>query len=253
LADPTPGNSDAAVEQELQEFSYIVSHDLAASFRHLAGFSRLLVGELGEGLSSRQQGHADHIRAAADKCLSMMEQLLVYSRVQQKTLARVRQDATPTMQLAMLSLAGEVRDAGAEISVGPLGEAYADPDLLLLSFRCLLDNAIKFRRPGIAPRITVTATSDQTGWRLWIADNGCGVDAALRERAFRMFLRLNGDDAFPGVGAGLAISRRIARRHGGEAVFVDCADGACIELVLPYARAALAHSSVSKEDECRRP
>jgi light-regulated signal transduction histidine kinase (bacteriophytochrome) len=239
----------AAVELELQQFSYIVSHDLAASFRHLAGFSRLLLGELGDALSSRQQDHANHIRAASDKCLAMVEQLLAFSRVQQKTLAPVRQDATPTMQRAMLRLSHEMREAGAEVSLEPLGEAYADPELLAAALVCLLDNAIKFRRPGVPPRISVSATSDGKAWRLRMGDNGCGVEAAYRERVFRMFLRLNGEDpAYPGVGAGLAIVRRIARRHGGEAAFVDCPDGACVELVLPFAaRRDLARTS-PKED-----
>jgi light-regulated signal transduction histidine kinase (bacteriophytochrome) len=230
--------SNAGVEGELKEFSYIVSHDLAASFRHLAGFSQLLLGDLGESLSTRQQGHADHIRAASDKCLAMMEQLLVFSRVQQKTLLRVRRDATPAMRLALLHLARELREAGAEILLEPLGEVYADQDLLALAFHCLLDNAIKFRQPGVAPRITVRATSDRTFWRLRVADNGCGVEPASRERAFRMFERLNAEDAYPGVGAGLAICRRIARRHGGEAMFLDCACGTCVELALPFPGAA---------------
>jgi light-regulated signal transduction histidine kinase (bacteriophytochrome) len=232
------GETNAGVERELKEFSYIVSHDLAASFRHLAGFSQLLLGDLGESLTPRQQRHADHIRAAADKCLAMMEQLLVFSRVQQATLLRVRRDATPAMQLTLLHLADEIRDADAEISLEPLGEVYADQDMLALAFRCLLDNSIKFRQPGIAPRITVRAMCDRTCWRLRVADNGCGVESAGRERAFRMFLRLNSEEAYPGVGAGLAICRRIARRHGGEATFLDCASGACVELTLPFPAAA---------------
>jgi light-regulated signal transduction histidine kinase (bacteriophytochrome) len=235
---PAAAQLDGGVERELKEFSYIVSHDLAASFRHLAGFSQLLVGDLGGDLSSRQQGHADHIRCAADKCLAMMEQLHVFSRVQQQPLLRELRDATPAMQLSLLHLAREIRDAGAEISLEPLGEVYADQYLLTLALRCLLDNAIKFRRPGIAPSITIRATSDRTCWRLRMADNGCGVEPAGRERAFGMFQRLNGENAYPGVGAGLAICRRIARRHAGEATFLDCACGACIELALPFPGAA---------------
>jgi signal transduction histidine kinase len=115
-AEPEPSRT-AAAEEELREFSYIVSHDLAASFRHLAGFSRLLLGELGDELTGRQREHADQIRAASDKCLLMMEQLLVFSRVQQKPFEPARQDATPTMQLVMLQLAMEVRAADARRSL----------------------------------------------------------------------------------------------------------------------------------------
>jgi light-regulated signal transduction histidine kinase (bacteriophytochrome) len=224
-----------AAEQELRELSYAVSHDLGASFRHLAGFSRLLVNELGHGLTDRQNELAERIRAASDKCQLMLEQLLAYSRLQHITLSPVRQDATPLMQLAMLQLALEVRVADAELVVEPLGEVDGDSALLATAFRHLLDNAIKFRRPGVAPHITVAAASDETHWRMRITDNGIGIEPAYRGRAFRMFQRLNGEEAYAGVGAGLAICRRIARRHGGEVWFLDCDAGACIELALPRA------------------
>jgi light-regulated signal transduction histidine kinase (bacteriophytochrome) len=222
-----------AVERELQEFSYIVSHDLAASFRHVAEFSRLLMGEMGPSPTSQQQAHAAHISSATAKCQSMMEELLAYSRVQQKTLERVRLDATPVARLALMQLDARVQEAHAEVSIGPLGEVYADPKLLALAFHHLLDNAIKFRRPDVQPKITVEAARNGATWRMSITDNGLGVEPAYRDKAFGMFQRLNGEDAYPGVGAGLAICRRIARRHGGDIRFIDSVDGASIELALP--------------------
>nr|MEA2797220.1 hypothetical protein [Phenylobacterium sp.] len=224
----------ADAERELQEFSYIVSHDLATSSRHVAEFSRLLLGELGEGLTQRQQDHADRIRRANDKSQLMMEQLLAFSRVQQRPLELVRQDAMPAVRLAMLQLA-MVETAGIDVSVEPLGEVYADAKLLSMALHHLLGNAIKFRRPGVRARIAVRVADDKAFWRLRITDNGVGIEPAYREKAFRMFHRLSGDDAFPGAGAGLTISRRIARRHGGEVAFLDCDDGACVELALPRA------------------
>jgi light-regulated signal transduction histidine kinase (bacteriophytochrome) len=235
---PTAGSDDIRqtdAEQELQAFSYIVSHDLSASFRHVAEFSRLLLGEIGDGLTSSQRSHADRIGAATDKCQAMMEQLLAFSRVQQKTMLFARQDPTSILRTVMLQLSAEIQTAQAEISIAPLGEAHADMDMLAQAFACLLDNAIKFRRPGARPRITVEAARDEAFWRLRVTDNGLGVEPAFREKAFRMFHRLNGEDAYPGVGAGLTISRRIARRHGGEVRFVDCDEGACVELILPHA------------------
>jgi light-regulated signal transduction histidine kinase (bacteriophytochrome) len=238
---PRDGPTDArlaAVEQELQGFSYIVSHDLAASFRHVAEFSRLLGDDPDAGLSDRQHGHLAQIRAATDKCQLMMEQLLAFSRVQRSVLGRGRQDGTPTVRLAMLQLSAEIQEAGAEVSIAPLGEVYADMELLGLAAHHMLDNAIKFRRPNVPPRIAVEAVRDEVFWRLRVTDNGIGVDPAYRGKAFRMFHRLNAEGAYPGAGAGLAIIRRIARRHGGEAAFIDCAEGACIELALPRARTA---------------
>lgn len=222
-----------AAEQELQSFSYIVSHDLAASFRHVSEFSRLLLGELTEDLTARQQAHATHIRAATENCQVMMEQLLAYSRVQQKTLEKAGQDANTSFQLPILQLASQAAATGADLQIEPLGEVYADTALLVLAFRLLMDNAIKFRRADVRPRIAVQPAHDDLTWRMRITDNGIGVARPYREKAFQMFHRLNGEGAFPGVGAGLAICRRIARRHGGALTFLDRAEGACIELALP--------------------
>jgi light-regulated signal transduction histidine kinase (bacteriophytochrome) len=221
-----------AAEQELQAFSYFVCHDLSAPLRHVSEFSRLLLDELGV-LTDRQQAFADHILAASAKSRLLLDQLLTFSRVQQKTLETACLDASLTLRLALLQLSGQVQAAGAELSVEPLGEVEADAELLALSLHHLLDNAIKFRRPGVRPRVVIQAAHDKAFWRMRIADNGIGVEPANRERAFQMFQRLNGETAFPGVGAGLTICRRIARRHGGEVGFVDHAQGACVELALP--------------------
>ena len=230
-----PASRFADAEQELRSFSYIVSHDMAASLRHVTEFSRLLVGELGDGLTGRQQAHAEHIRAAGDNCRLMLEQLCVFSHVQEKTLAKVRQDAMATIRLPMLQLAFSAKAAGAEIAFEPLGEVYADAELFALAFKCLMDNAIKFGRPATPLRIAVQPAHDKRFWRMRVTDNGVGVAPAHRDAAFQMFRRLNGKSPHPGAGAGLAICRRIARLHGGEAAFLDCAEGACVELALPHA------------------
>ena len=236
LREPAPDVARyAAAELELQSFSYIVSHDLAASFRHVSGFSRLLLSDLGENLTPRQQAHADHIRAATDGCMMMMEQLLAFSRVQQKTLERAVQDAMPIVRLTLLQLGVQIDAAGAEVRLEPLGEVFGDASLLAMAFHHLLDNAIKFRRPDVPPTITVAPAHDAMFWRVRITDNGQGVEPAYREKVFQMFQRLHGEPHYPGVGAGLAICRRIARLHGGEVSLLDSAQGACVELALPHA------------------
>ncbi|MBV9511730.1 MAG: hypothetical protein JO303_15770 [Caulobacteraceae bacterium] len=221
------------VEEEFKDFSHIVSHDLARALRHITEFSKLLVAECGDGLTSRQAVYAEHIRTAGARCQAMSEQLLVFSRVQQKPLELEPRPASDVVQTVLARLAPEIHAAGAEVRVEPLGVVYADQKLLGLVLRHLLDNAIKFRRRDRSPRIRIHALRGGRSWRLRIADDGVGVEPPLRELAFQMFRRLHRDEALPGVGAGLAISRRIARRHGGEARFVDCEDGACVELSLP--------------------
>jgi light-regulated signal transduction histidine kinase (bacteriophytochrome) len=230
---PQPPSRALTAEQELQSFSYIVSHDLAASFRHVSEFSRLLVTELSDDLTDRQKDYASHISAASENCQLMMEQLLVYSRIQQRVLTKLDHDASESIQRAIDRFAPRIEAAGAEIKLEPLSQVYGDQDLLDIVFSQLLDNAIKFPRPGVPPRITISAFEDDRTWRLHIADHGLGVDPRYREKAFQMFQRLHGEGAYPGLGAGLTICRRIARRHGGEVRFLDRHEGACVELSLP--------------------
>jgi light-regulated signal transduction histidine kinase (bacteriophytochrome) len=226
-----------ALERELHDFSYIVSHDLAASLRHVSEFSRLLLGDLDNGLSERQQLYAQHIQRANANCQAMIEQLLVYSRAQQKPLSSRRQDAAATMQLALLKLAEAVEEAGADVQIEPLGDVQADHALLVQAFQHLLDNAIKFREAGVQPKVVVAPAHSDGVWRVRLRDNGIGVAPEQHEKAFRMFQRLNSEGAYAGVGAGLAISRRIARRHGGDVAFVECEPpGALVELWLPQQR-----------------
>jgi light-regulated signal transduction histidine kinase (bacteriophytochrome) len=220
---------------ELQDFSYIVSHDLAATFRHVSEFSRLLVGEFGEDLTGSQAAYAARVSTATAKGQTMMDALLVYSRVQQKQMEIEARDATAMMQAALSTLTPEVQASGASVSIDPLGAICGDPHLLAIAFQALLSNAIKFHRPGAQPQISVRSVTDDAFWRLRVTDDGIGIEPAYREKVFRMFHRLNGEDAYPGVGAGLTIGRRIARRHGGEISFLDGAEGACVELSLARA------------------
>lgn len=221
-----------AVEQELQAFTYIVSHDLVASFRHVALFSERLMGDLGDSLTGRQKTHAEHIIAATAKCQVMMEELLVFSRLQQKVLEPALYDATLMMRQAMLQL-GVAEASDMDLSLAPLGQIHGDASLLSLAFRHLLGNAVTFRRPDVRHEVRIEPAHGDGVWRMRITDNGLGVAPDQRERAFRMFQRLNEPDAFPGIGAGLAICRRVARRHGGEVAFLDHDQGACVEFSVP--------------------
>jgi light-regulated signal transduction histidine kinase (bacteriophytochrome) len=242
LRDVSRGRSSRAafqaIEQELHDFNDIVSHDLAAPFRHVSEFSRLLLGDLDCELTDRQHLYADHVSRANANCQAMIEQLLIFSRAQQKALKPTLEGATATMQFALLKLVQAVEAICAEVSIEPLGDIFADRILIGQAFQHLLDNAIKFHAAGVRPRVSVSPAHSDTTWRVHIRDNGIGADPDRREQVFRMFQRLNGESAYPGVGAGLAISRRIARRHGGDVAFLDCEPpGACVELRLPRRRA----------------
>jgi signal transduction histidine kinase len=108
------------------------------------------------------------------------------------------------------------------VVIGPLPSVEADRLQMRQLLQNLIGNAIKFRRPGVAPRVEVSATpapradAEDILWELRIADNGIGIDPAHAEKIFKPFERLHGHAAFEGSGLGLAVCTRIVERHGGR-------------------------------------
>lgn len=220
------------LEEELREFSYIVSHDLAASIRHLSQFSRLLVKELRGDLTDNQRLYAAHIERAAQRCQTMMERLLTFSRVQQKYLTLAQHDGNRLMESALLQLSEGIATVKPTITVAPLGMLKVDGELMVIALKEAIDNAIKFRPRDHVPTIKVEPAINGDAWALRVFDDGIGIPVEQSEKAFRMFSQLNGEH-YPGVGAGLAICQRILRRHGGDASFLPGDGGTCLELSFP--------------------
>jgi light-regulated signal transduction histidine kinase (bacteriophytochrome) len=229
----------ADIERELTEFSYIVSHDLAAPCRHLSHFSQLLLRDMGGKLTESQRTYSGQIQAAGEKCQAMLEQLILFSRVQTCPLNCGLHDAAYLARTALLQISQEAHDAKTDVSIGALGRVFGDNNLLTLVLKELMLNAIRFRQPGQPCRVRIVAETAEDRWVGRVTDEGIGLDPAYHEKAFRMFWRLNPDCNASGVGAGLAIVRRIVRRHGGEARFIPSTAGACVEVELPLARSAM--------------
>jgi light-regulated signal transduction histidine kinase (bacteriophytochrome) len=236
LPHPTDSRADV-IERELTEFSYIVSHDLAAPCRHLSHFSLLLLRDMDGNLTDSQRSYGSQIQAAGEKCQAMLEQLTLFSRVQTCPLNSALHDAAYLARSALLQISREVHQAEADVSIGTSGSVFGDDNLLTKVFKELVLNAIRFRQPDRSCRVRVLAEIADGLWVGRFIDEGIGLDPAYHEKAFRMFWRLNPGDS--GVGAGLPIVRRIVRRHGGEARFVPCTAGACVEVELPLARSAM--------------
>jgi light-regulated signal transduction histidine kinase (bacteriophytochrome) len=234
---PSPSNAvpppPPTPDRELADFSYVVSHDLGNCFRQISGFLNLLEDELGDALTPRQKGYIDRVCDASAFGRAMLDELLVFSRIQQHHLSLVACDANKLARDALIVLAQEIHDSGAVFEIADLGEALADTDLLRELFRRVFENAVKFRRPDEAPKIRVEVVPDDQDWIVHVKDNGVGVPDGQFENIFRMFHRLEPGQAGAGVGSGLTICRRMARLHKGEVVMRESEVGACVEIRLP--------------------
>jgi signal transduction histidine kinase len=166
----------------------------------------------------------------------MLEQLLIYSRIQRRPLDIADCDLASMLDTVRLQLSAEIRQCGARIVAHATGCLHVDRELFTQALKCLVDNAIKFRRDGVTPRIEIVSVERTQDCRITISDNGIGISSCEFERLFGMFCREHPDSGLPGTGTGLTIARRILRRHGGDVEFLDGRDGACVELRLPRSK-----------------
>lgn len=201
---------------DLEQFAYAAAHDLQEPLRMVSLYTQLLARRYEEQLDRTAQTYIKQARTSAERMQNLVHDLLEYTRVMHA------EPVQPT-PVALAGVLGEVLDnlrggmleAGAAVTAGLLPEVCASRVRLVQLFQNLIANAIKYRRPDIAPEISVTAEWLTGTWRFSVQDNGIGIDPQYHERIFGVFRRLHGGD-IEGTGIGLAICRRIVEHYGGH-------------------------------------
>jgi signal transduction histidine kinase len=220
--------------QELEAFSYSVSHDLRGPLRAIDGFSQALL-EDEKQLSVEGSGHLQRVRAAAQRMAELIDDLLRLSRVSRGALTKTRIDLSTISEAVLADLRKSSPERTVSVVVQPGIAAVADARLVKITFENLLGNAWKFTAKTPEPRIEVGTREDPArGTVYFVKDNGAGFDMAYADRLFGAFQRLHTDKEFPGTGIGLATVQRIVRRHGGE-IWAEAApgSGATFSFTLP--------------------
>jgi PAS domain S-box-containing protein len=208
----------AAANQELDAFSYSISHDLRAPLRAMQGFSEALLEDYGDRLDATGRDYAQRIAGAGRQMDALIQDLLAYSRLVRADVSLSPVSLEGAVDEAWGTLEMEVKERGGEIAVErPLGQVLAHRAVLGQIVSNLLSNAVKFTRAGTSPRVRVRSERGGGRVRLWVEDNGIGIALEHRERIFRAFERLHGAQQYPGTGIGLAIVQKGATRLGGQA------------------------------------
>lgn len=203
---------------ELDNFARSVSHDLRAPLRTMQGFSNALLEDYGEKLDDLGRDYARRIVAGATRLDELIKDLLDYSRL---TRAEIRLQPVSLDGVAddvLSALRSSIAEKGTEITVvRPLGRVRGHPAVLLQAISNLVDNALKFTRPGVRPRVTLHVERiAPRRLRLWVEDNGIGIAPEHQHRVFEVFQRLHSQAEYPGTGIGLAIVRKGIERLGGS-------------------------------------
>jgi signal transduction histidine kinase len=200
---------------ELEQFASIASHDLQEPLRKVQTFAAQLTATEHDRLSEEGQDFLRRMSDAAGRMRSLIDDLLMFSRVSTKARPFVPVDLGEIASQVLVDLEMAIEDTGARVTVEGLPTVEADPVQMRQLLQNLLGNALKFRREAVTPEISARAEVGDHVAELTIKDNGIGFDAQYATRIFRAFERLNGARAYPGTGMGLALCRKIAERHHG--------------------------------------
>jgi PAS domain S-box-containing protein len=204
--------------EELEAFSYTVAHDLRAPLRGIQGFAQALVEDYGEQLDETAQEYIQYIFDGTDRMNDLVQDLLAYSRLSREEVKLTLVRLTQVVAQAQAQLQSDLRDRQAEITVAQhLPNVMGHHPILVQIVVNLLSNAVKFVAPGVQPQIRVWVEERDNWMRLWVEDNGIGIEPHYQEQIFGVFERLHGREAYPGTGIGLAIVRKGAERLGGRA------------------------------------
>ncbi|MBI4664823.1 MAG: PAS domain S-box protein [Nitrospinae bacterium] len=203
------------MNKELEEFTYIASHDLLEPLRTVSNYCQLLKGDLGEDISKRAREDLNFILLSSDRMKKQIEDLRQLSRTGRLERQITRVDLNEIIREAVGDLEGLVRETGAKIEWKGLPFVMADSNSVRILVTNLIGNAIKFRGQAV-PVINITADRLGDSYQVTIEDNGMGIEPKYLDQIFSPFKRLHGMTKYDGTGIGLAICKKIIDRHGGE-------------------------------------
>ena len=220
---------------QLENFTYLASHDLKEPLRIISNFTDLLVRKHGDRLNEEMSEYVDYIQNGVRDMNSRIRDLLLFTELDRRPPELVWVDLETSLYVVQQFLEQEIQQSGTSIRFKNLPpKIFADRTKLRLIFQHLLDNAIKFARPGVSPEIEISATETPEAWTISVRDNGIGIPRSKRDKVFLLFKRLHHREHIPGSGIGLTVCRKIVEQHGGTIrIFCEEGRGTEVRFTLP--------------------
>jgi signal transduction histidine kinase len=206
----------AAMNKELETFSYSVSHDLRTPLRGIDGWSLALLEDYGGQLDERARGYLDRVRSETQRMGMLIDDLLQLSKVTRADMQRNPVDLAAIASSIAERLRETHPERRIEFRIAPGMTANGDEGLLRIALTNLLSNAVKFTGPRSEARVDFGQIRQNGESAFFIRDNGVGFDMTFANTLFGAFQRLHRASEFPGTGIGLATVQRVVRRHGGR-------------------------------------
>lgn len=209
---------------ELEQFAYVASHDLQEPLRMVSSFLSRLEDKYGDQLDDKAQRYINFATDGAHRMRQIILDLLNYSRVGQGDFEREEIDLEELLEEILKLEQTAIADSGAAITWRNIPKIKAAHTPIRQVFQNLINNAIKYRKADVDPEIQILGEETKTHWKFTISDNGIGIREEYQENIFNIFQRLHTQDQYSGTGIGLAVSKKIVERHGGE-IWVDSEEG----------------------------
>jgi signal transduction histidine kinase len=239
--------------EELGEFAYVASHDLQEPLRMVTSYLQLIERRYAELVDDDGKEFIRHAVDGATRMKRLTEDLLAYSRASGVPLEAERTELDDALRSALGNLALAIAESGAVIAAEPLPALDVDRTQMVQLFQNLVGNALKFRRPGVAPRVHVMSRRTGSEWVVSVRDEGIGLDPRYAEKVFAIFQRLQPHDGTAGTGIGLALCRKIVERHGGRIWYERAPLGGTVfHVALPVGRRAAPAADDAREDPVLR-
>jgi PAS domain S-box-containing protein len=205
-----------AANQELEAFSYSVSHDLRSPLRGIDGFSQALLEDMDDQLNEQNRDYLNRVRNSAKRMGLLIDSLLKFSRMTRGEIIKTRVNLSRLAENAIIDLNTNQPDRQVTWVISPNIEAHGDERLLDVVMCNLLNNAYKFTSQHASARIEFGFRRDDGQKVYYVRDDGAGFDMAYVAKLFGVFQRLHSFEHFEGTGIGLATVQRIIQRHGGR-------------------------------------
>ena len=223
------------VNEELRQFAYVASHDLKEPLRMIGSYTQLIHRRFKEEVDEDTESFFDYVSEGVTRMNNLLDALLKYATIGKSELEKEKVNLNDVLDICKINLQVSIEETNTAIIVEkPLPVVHSIQSLLIQLFQNLISNAIKFRKKDITPEIKIFSKEDADYFKIYISDNGIGIDPEFQERIFIIFQRLHTRSQYEGTGIGLAVCQKIVQKLGGTiSIKSQSGEGATFSFTIP--------------------